>query len=445
MTMRDTILQSERYAPLAPLLFVMLAGCGSSDDAAAPPAVTAVPAPISIPYTNGAATPANPVAYWNRIATDTINVPAAAAGTPEERRPVTLIDLATVQVAVYDAVIAITGTHKPFSATPVTNPAGASQEAAVAAATYGVLRALFPSRTAQYQAAYDGVVAGLPADDATTRGLAVGSEVAMRIVALRADDGRFTPVNYAPGTGPGKFRGVNPVTPFAPYIRPFTLTSASQFRVPPPPPLDSTLYATDFNETRSLGGATSTLRTAEQFEAARFHTEPPPTLLTRNFRQFAVDGRSIADNARLMAMLWVAHADANIACFDSKYHYMYWRPTTAIAEADTDGNAATTPDTSWAPSLPTPNHQEYPSAHMCQNVAAVNVLKSFYGTNQISFTFGSTVTASTHAYATPDAMIAEIVLARITGGMHFRNSNVQGGALGDSVARWVTGNYFQPR
>lgn len=444
MTMHDRLLHFERRLPLTPLVFVLLAGCGSGDDAPAPPPVATLPAPISVPYTNGAATPANPVAYWSRIASETINVPPAATGTPEERRPVFLVDLATVHIAIYDAVIAIAGTHRPFAAAPVTTAAGASQEAAAAAAAYGVLKGLFPSRTAQYQAAYDGVVAALPAGDATSRGLAIGGEVATRILALRADDGRFTPVNYAPGTGPGKFRGVNPVTPFAPFIKPFTMTGASQFRVAPPPPLDSTLYATDYAEVKALGGSASTQRTPEQFETARFHTEAPPTLLTRNYRQFAMDSRSVADNARLMAMMWVTHADANIACFESKYHYMYWRPLTAIPEADTDGNAATAPDPAWAPSLPTPNHPEYPSAHMCQNVAAAAVLKSFYGTNQISFTFSSTVTGTSRAYSTPDEMIAEIVLARITGGMHFRNSNVQGGALGDNVGRWVTANHFRP-
>lgn len=444
MTMPARSLYRERFQPVMPLMFVMLAGCGSSDDAPQPPPVTTLPAPVSIPYTNGAATPSNPVAYWSRIASETINLPATATGTPEERRPYFLVDMATVHVAIYDAVIAIAGTHRPFAATPVTSTTGASQEAAAAGAAFGVLTGLFPSRSAQYQAAYDAAVAALPAGDATNRGLAIGGEVATRILALRADDGRFTPVTYTPGTGPGQFRGVNPAAPFAPFIKPFTMTSASQFRLPPPPPLGSTLYAADVNETMALGGSASTQRTPEQFEAARFHTESPPTLLTRNYRQFAVEGRPTADNARLMAMLWVAQADAGIACFDSKYHYMFWRPLTAIREADTDGNAATAPDPAWAASLPTPNHPEYPSAHMCQNVAASTVLKSYYGTNQIVFTFGSTVTATTRTYATPDDMLAEIVLARITGAMHFRNSNLQGGVLGDNVAKWVVANHFRP-
>jgi len=434
-----------RVAAAVACLSWLLASCGGSDDPAVPPATVQPPAPVSAPYANGVTTTANAVAHWNKIASDTINLPPSATGTWEEQRPVLAVDLATVHVAIYDAVNAITGTHKPFSATPTTVAAGASQEAAAAAAAVGVLKGLFPSRSAQYLAAYDAYVAALPAGDAKTRGLAIGTEVATAILALRANDGRSAPATFTPGTTPGTFRGVNPIGVFFPSIKPFVMTSASQFRAPPPPALGSPAYAADFEEVRTTGGTVSTVRTAAQLEAARFHTENPGVFGSRNYRSFAMDGRSLADNARLMAMLWVAQADAAIACFESKYFYVYWRPQSAIPLADTDNNAATVADPAWTPVVPTPNHPEYPSGHMCVNGSATAALKSFFGTHQISFSFGSTVTSTTRAYATPDELMNEIVLARIHGGMHFRTANVQGGVLGASVAGWVAANKFQPK
>lgn len=424
----------------AAIIFALLAGCGGSDDPPAP-AVTGV----SVPFTGGAATTANPVAYWNRIAVDTINVPAQATGTPEERRPFGTADLATVQVAVYDAVMAIVGTHKPYAAAPTTDASGASQPAAVAAAAYGVLKGLFPSRGAQYQAAYDSAVAEIPNDAARSRGLAVGAEAAAAILKLRADDGRWTPTSYTPTTTPGRFRGTNPINVFAPFIRPFTLKSASQFRPPAPPAMTSAQYAADFDEVLKLGSATSTLRTADQLDAARAHSENPNTYPQRSYRAFAMDSQSIAQNARLMAMLWVAMNDAIIGCFEAKYFYDFWRPVSAITLADTDGNAATAVDTTWTPVLPTPNHPEYPAAHLCQNGAGMAVLRAFHGTDQIAFTWNSTVTNGQRSYYATDQVLNEITSARTSGGMHFRNSSNQGRTLGTSVGDYVTANFFRPK
>ena len=422
----------------------LISACGGSDDASSPPPAVQ-PTSVTVPYTNGVTTTANTVAYWNKIATDTINVTPASTGTAEEQRPAITADLATVHVAIYDAVNSIVGTHKAFGATPITPAADASQEAAAAAAAYGVLKALFPNRSAQYQAAYDDFIAMIPSGDAKTRGIAVGTEVATAIVALRANDGRLTTVTYTAGTAPGNFRGVNPIGTNSPFVRPFALTSASQFRSPPPPALDGTAYAADFNEVLAWGGTTSTLRSAAQLEAARFHTDPPGIVQPRNYRSFAMDSRSLAENARTMALIWVAQADAAIACFETKYFYAFWRPVSAITLADTDGNAATTKDAAWTPVVPTPNHPEYPSAHMCTNGAGMAALQAAFGTNQIAFSYNSTVTGTVRQYATPDDFLNEIVLARIHGGMHFRTAGLQGGVLGANVGEWVAKNYFRPR
>lgn len=390
----------------------------------------------------------NAVSYWNEIATNTVNVPAAASGTPEEQRPIASVDLATVHLAIYDALMAITGTHQPY-ATPlstVSPSSDASQPAAVGAAAFGVLKGLFPARTAQYQSAYDSFVAGLPNDAAKQTGLQLGAQAAKGILELRANDGRsMSLAAYVPGTGPGQFRGVNPINRFLPSVKPFALTSASQFRTPPPPALDSSVYAQDFDETRTWGGTMSSMRSDAQLELGRFHTEPPPRFWPRNLRKFIMTERSLADHARLMAMMLVAQADTEIACFESKYFYQFWRPQSAIPLAATDGNDATTADAAWTPVVPTPNHPEYPAAHACVASALTEAMKAFYGTDRIRFSFDSTVTSTTHDFDSTTAFVEEIRVARLYGGMHFRNSMMRGEELGTKVARQVMQSRFQPR
>ena len=190
----------------------------------------------------------------------------------------------------------------------------------------------------------------------------------------------------------------------------------------------------------------SALRSAAQTEVARFHTEPPPTAWPRNSRQFATSHPHLADNARLMALIWVAQADALIACFESKYHFAFWRPASAKAFADTDANAATAVDANWTPVVPTPNHPEYPAAHSCQSAAAVEAVRGFFGTNQVRFNLDSTVPGTiVHRFTTTDEMVNEVQAARIHGGMHFRTATEHGAALGVKVARWVAAHHFQKR
>ena len=305
---------------------------------------------------------------------------------------------------------------------------------------------MFPNRSAQYQAAYDSFLAAIPDDAAKAEGVAVGAAAASAMLALRGDDGRSVVLApYVPGTTPGRFRGTNPVNRYAPFIKPFALTSASQFRAPPPPALDSALYASDVNETRLLGAAVGSTRTAAQLETARFYTEAPPPYWQRNLRRFAMNDASLVDQARLMAMLFMVDADAAIACFDSKYHYEFWRPQSAITLADTDGNPATTPDAAWTPVVTTPNHPEYPAAHGCISAAIAETLKTYYRTDQVEFTFDSTVTGTTRSFTTTQAMVDEVSNARVYGGMHFRNSTLRGAELGTSVAQWALQRNFQAR
>ena len=395
----------------------------------------------------GAPAKADVVAQMNLVATDTINLPPGVvypAVTPEEQRPSFSTDLATVHVAIYDAVNAITGGYEVFAVSPTSPTAGASAEAAAGAAACGVLAGLFPNRAPQYATACVPYQASSPGSDAVKKGIAVGIEVATGVLALRANDGRMTNVVYVPGSEPGDFRGVNPVGTNSPFVKPFTLTSAAQFRADGPPALGSATYAADFNEVKALGGAGSLVRTAQQEEIARFHTEPPPRFWPRNLRPFASDDQSLIGNARLMAMIWVAQSDVGVACFESKYVYEFWRPQSAIPLADTDGNDATVADSGWLPVVPTPNHPEYPAAHACVAGAMAEVLRSFFGTKKLEFSFTSTVTGSEHEFGSTDELVKEIQVARIYGGMHFRTSTVHGKVLGTKVGKWIAGHYFRP-
>jgi hypothetical protein len=308
-------------------------------------------------------------------------------------------------------------THQPYAVRPSAPAAGASPEAAAGAAAYGVLKGLFPSRGASYEAAWSRFVASLPDDAGRQLGLAAGAEVAAGMLAARANDGRSVVLApYAPGSGAGQFRGEAPVNRFLPFVKPFVVRSHAQFRAPPPPALTSAAYAADLNETRALGSAASTTRTAEQTEIARFNTEPPPAFWTRNLRQFAMTDGSLAEHVRLTAMLWAAHADATSTCFESKYHYNAWRPVSAITLADTDGNDATAADAAWTPVVPTPNHPEYPAAHGCVAGATAAVLREFYRTNDVRFEFDSAVIGTRRRFATAAALVDELALARIAGG-----------------------------
>jgi hypothetical protein len=392
-----------------------------------------------------AANQPNVVSYWNDIANQTVLATPAVSATPEEQRPAFFHDVASVHVAIYDAVVAIEGRYKPFAVRPKAPATGASTEAAVSAAAYGVLKALFPNRAAQYQAAYEKRLAAIPEGQAKTMGVALGNEVAAGVVRLRANDGRSVKLEpYVSGTAPGQFRSANPNPIFRhfPALRPFALTSLDQFRPAAPPALGSAAYAAAFNEAKAMGGSVSTMRTAEELEVARFHTEPPPTFVTRNFGRLASSTANVPDAARLMAMVYVSFADSIAACFEAKYHYQTWRPFSAINAAETDGNDATQADAKWTPVLPTPNHPEYPAAHSCTSGSLGEALRHFYGTANVTYTFDSRVTGTTRTYTSTDAFNKENQLARIAGGMHFNFAATAGEELGKRIADWVATRHF---
>jgi hypothetical protein len=389
----------------------------------------------------------NVVSLWTQVAADTYNTPATTPpATPQEQRPIWPMDLATVHLAMYDAAMAIARTHRPYAVQPTAPTDGASIDAAVGAAAHGVLSALFPSRSTVYGPAYATWLAQLPDDAARAQGLAIGAEVSAGIVALRANDGRSVVLPpFVPGTLPGDFRGINPISPWFPHMKPFVIRHAAQFRADGPPALTSRRYGRDWKEVFELGRATSTLRTAEQTEIARSHTEFPNTYWPRNFKQFASSQPTVAENARLMAMIWTGMADTLLGCFESKYHHLFWRPASAVTLADTDGNDATTPDPAWLPLGPVPNHPEYPAAHACIAGTLSETLREAFDTRRLAFGFNSLVTGTAHPYQSIDEMADELREARIWGGMHFRTSLVDGTTLGTQTAKYVLRHAFAPR
>lgn len=410
------------------------------------PALTA--AMVAVLATAGAAR-ADVIVDFNAVAARTATPPPGvtyAAVTDEERRTLSFVDLATVHLAMYDAVVAIEGGYEPYAAVPARVPAGASSPAAAAAAACTVLQGLFPSRSPQYEADCAPYQSGAGSDAATAAGIALGIEVGQKMLAERADDGRDYDGNYVPQGGAGHFVPAapgNPIWHFAPHMRTFTLVSPAQFRAEGPPALGSRDYAEDFEEVRQLGRAGGAALDAAQQDLARFHTENPNLFWPRATRTF-LGHWSLLENARLAAMLQTAIADAALGCFESKYHFDFWRPRTAIPAAANDGNDATTAEPGWAPFVPTPNHPEYPSGHSCLAGAVGEVVKSYFGTPLVSFSWDSTATGTTHDFARVQQMYKEIKDARVFGGMHFRSANDDGITLGRRTANWVMKHHFRP-
>jgi hypothetical protein len=389
----------------------------------------------------------NAVTDWNEIAQNAIVV----------GRPVgsALVLEGIVQAAIYDATVAIEGGYEPFVASPsVSRPASAA--AAVAAAARGVLVSRVPGQAASVDAQYAAYLASIPDGPAKTNGIAVGEQVAQAILAWRSNDGfdaQCDPPNDTracyeqPPPGPGVFEpypAPPPVDVKLKRVRPLTLTSNDQFRPDGPSPLTSAEYAEDFNEVKAYGRIDSAVRTSEQTEVARFWSENTAVQWPRTQRDLALEkGLSLAQTARMLALAEVATADALLACFDGKYHYLFWRPRLAIRRADTDGNPATEADPTWEPLLVV-NHPEYPGAHGCGTTAVTTALAVFFGTDDLAFVMSSTVTGTTHHFDRFKDAAKEVYDARTWAGLHFRNSTMEAAWIGKKVGRHVASNFFRP-
>lgn len=351
-----------------------------------------------------------------------------------------------VQVAVFDAINSIEGRYSPYKV-KVSAPAGSSAEAAGVAAAHAVLVKLFPEQKASLDVAYAASLAQIPEGGGKTAGIEVGEEVAGKILALRASDGSDAPNNYRPITAPGVY--VPTTLPIASQwgnVTPWVMERGSQFRPAAPPDLKSAEWARDYDEVKDLGGKKSTVRTAEQTETARFWLITGPQSWDPLVRQLAAaPGRSLIENARLFALVEMAAADAYIAVFDGKYAFNLWRPITAIRNGDRDGNDATGRDAGWEPLIDTPLHPEYPCAHCITSAAVRMVLESEFGTGAVSLSMtSSAVPGVTHKWASIEEWANEVSVARIYGGIHYRNSTVVGKDMGKKIGELAVRNYLKP-
>lgn len=386
----------------------------------------------------GSTARADVVTAWNQQ--------VIASGGPAIQRT-----LAMVHIAMFDAMNAVEREYKPYLHLP--KPADdALAEAAAASAAYGVLVRLFPSQQPTLAATLATSLASVPNGPAKDDGVAFGDVVAQAIFDARlADNILAAGPRFVNGTEPGEYRLTTPGPPQpvntgATSWVPFAMRTAWQFRPDGPPALTSALYALDLNETQRLGGASSVERTADQAQFARWHTEMAQFQFNRIARaETEHDGRSQLEHARLFALLNIAMADAVTAVFDAKYTYRFWRPSTAIRNADVDGNPDTFVDLTWSPFLTTPPHPEYPAAHGAVQGAGARVLTSYFGRHYAFQTTSPTVPGVTRSYESFYDFAREGAAARIYGGMHFRNSLEAGSTQGRQVADWVLERYLRSK
>ena len=394
--------------------------------------------------------PGNSAQQWNAIAQDTV------VNTPGMFQNEALLYMSYVQAAVYDAVTSIEGGYEPYGP-EIRASRRASVDAAVIEAAYRTLSQYFPGQAATLDALHGEALALIPDGRAKTKGIAVGATVAADIIALRADDGRQPVGTLTPYTPPASAglafwertppALLPPQTPWLKDVRPFVIHSPDEFLPGPPPALDSQEWVDEYNEIKLWGRAIGSPRTQEQTDIAMFWTTNVVRQYNTAFRDLATShGLSLLQTARLLAMGNIAGADTQIACWNAKYHYGFWRPVTAIATAGRDdGNPLTTKDPTWEPTVPTPNHPEYPAAHGCLTSAMAEVFSTFLGTDRIDVTLTSTAvpTMPTRHFERAQDLRAEIIEARLWGGMHFRDSSATGVTLGRRVAHYALTHAFQ--
>jgi len=359
------------------------------------------------------------------------NTRAAEIAAKHPATPPAVRTMAIVQVSVFEAVSAITGRYPAFRA-KVTAPPGASVEAAVASATRTALLKLMPAQQAAIDADYQAALKPLADGRAKSDGIAVGEQAAAAILASCVDDGSVAPNTYQPHTTAGVYvPTMFPAVPHWGKRKPWVMASADQFRPGPPPSLTSETWKRDYAEIKALGGKNSTQRTAEQTAIAQFWEATAPVVYWPVVRSVAnAPGRDVADNARLLAVAAMAMDDGLIAVFDAKYAYNFWRPVTAIRNADGDAR-----DPGWTPFIDTPMHPEYPCAHCIVSASLGAVLSAELGTGPVPKLSSTSYTAggAVRTWGSVGDFVQEVAVARIYDGVHYRNSSEVGTAMGKAV------------
>ena len=433
---------------------------------------------------------------WNRVAIDASGLDHTPAAAGESRSWGQQLGpgrssraMAITHLAVFEAVNAIEGGYRSHVALPPAR-SGTSVRAAVAQAAHDTLVELFPGQRSRFSALLDGELALAPGGGALRDGIELGRLAASATLERRSGDGAdhaepVYSIDYLADDRPGTWRqdpvSLHPLALGASWSRvhPFVLEHAAQFRVPPPPALDSAEYATAYAEVLRLGGdgrATPTERTLDQTRAGIYWAyDGTPSLCAppRLYNQVAVRiatarGTAGVHLARLLALVNVGMADAALAAWESKYHYEFWRPVTGIREADPgtgpsgvgDGNPATVADTAFMPlGAPasnlagpnfTPPFPAYPSGHAVFGGALFQTLRRQYGTDAIAFDFvsdeydgrtrdadGSVRPVLTRSFASLSEAEEENGQSRIYLGIHWAFDKTAGIEQGRRIADYV--------
>jgi len=355
---------------------------------------------------------------------------------------------AIVQLAVFEAVNAITGEYHPYLGTIVAPP-GASPEAAAIQAAYRVLSTYFTASASILDAERANSLASIPDGQAKTDGIATGEAAALAMIALRANDGSSPAQFKIPGP---LVRGEWQATPSCPIVNgiavgiafqwrnmtPFGIPSASEFLLDPPPALASREYAKAYKEVMTVGSIDSTERPQDRANVALFYAASSPTqVFNQAVQQVAQERwRSLSDNARALALVNMAMNDSLVASFLNKYHYNFWRPETAIHAGNKDGNPRTGGDPSFVPFITTPCFPSYPSNHGSAANGAAKILKRIYGEGGHSITLSNpAVPDIVLQYTTFKQITDDISDARVYGGIHFRTDQVAGERLGKAIGK----------
>ena len=359
---------------------------------------------------------------------------------------------AIVQLAVFEAVNAIEEDYEPYLGGLIVAPPGASPDAAAIAAAHRTLVTLRPGSALSLDAARAASLAAIPDGPAKDVGILVGENAAAAMLLLRAGDGWDAVVPYTPGTEPGDWQPTPPALAPAAFtqwgqVTPFGLASGSQFRLPPPPALHTGKYANDYLEVMLVGRVDSPFRPQDRTDVALFYGvgATPVYLWNSAARQAsAAQGKTLSENARIFALLAMAICDGSIACFDTKYHYNFWRPVTAIRVGDTDGNDLTDPDPDWLPLITTPAFPGYPSAHATLSGAAREVLERVFGKDGHAITLTHPALPDTVLnYTAFEQITDDIDDARVYGGIHFRFDQEAGSRQGSQVGKYILRNYLR--
>jgi hypothetical protein len=399
---------------------------------------------LAVSLGSPASAAADVVLDWNGIMLR-VNTPATQG--PFEQARIAAI----TQLAVFEAVNAVTREYDPYLGT-TSAPAGASAEAAAIAAAHRVLRTYFAGRADVLDAARASSLASIPDGAGKEAGIDVGEAAAAALIALRATDGSAPPQLAFPASAdPGVWQLTTgcPGGVFLHWrnVTPFGVPDVADFRSDAPPSLTSAVYAKDYAEVAAVGDVFSPARPQDRTDVARFFAvTSAATVWNLTARQIAESqGRSLSENPRAFALLNMAISDGNVASFETKYHYNYWRPETAIREGDADGNSKTMQVPGFVPLISTPCFPSYPSAHATSGNAARVVLEQLFGAAGHSVTLTNPLV--------PDVILVYTILRKITddiddarvyGGIHFRFDQKAGAQQGHDIALYVLKNNLRP-